>query len=233
LAAQLLTQFPGSIVADYNADVGATVLGGNITQWLNQAPGASATSKLAPSGSAPAYNTTDAGYNSHATVQWAGVAGTGLITQGAADSWTPTVSQAFTIYCVGQSDQSSGQVFVGGQFAVASNISYIAATVTQFQLFANTATVGAAATLTSPCVMAAIVNGASSSIYVNNSQSALATGNPGAATLTGLCLGTYEAGTLILKGKIARVLIFNAAHTANQLKTLFTDLGARYAIAVT
>jgi hypothetical protein len=80
-------------------------------------------------------------------------------------------------------------------------------------------------------VWCGVFNGASSALYVDNSQTAVVTGNPGAAALTGLSIGS-TAGDNSINGEIAEVVIYSGALSAPARQAVFQYLGQRYGIAV-
>jgi hypothetical protein len=79
-------------------------------------------------------------------------------------------------------------------------------------------------------VFAAVANGASSAVYVDDSQNANATGTAG-DSWNAIEVGATLGGNNLLNGKVAEIITYSRALSASERKTLFAYLGARYGIA--
>ena len=169
----------------------------------------------------PAYNATDAAYNNQPTLSFSAVANT-VISGGSI-----THAQPYTIIFVGEADLSGGSIVESGTsysglYTFGPGAGYIC-------FYAGTGQQSNTG-ITSKSVVAAVFNGASSSIYVKNSQTAILTGNPGTGGLSGVInLGNSGLSGPLL-GRIAEVIIYPTVLSPIQLKAVFGYLGARYGI---
>lgn len=79
-----------------------------------------------------------------------------------------------------------------------------------------------------PTVITGLMNGASSAVYINNSQPSNATGTVGSGSATQLTIGEYVAGAGFLTGTIAEIVLYNALLNSTALTALFQYFAARY-----
>ena len=174
-------------------------------------------------GNEPRYTAMDAGYNDRPTL---GLLAASMSNMAATIAST---AQPFTVVCVGEIAasgtimQATSSVITGLYTDASGNLS----------LYAGSAP-GGTGVVTSKSVFAAVFNGASSKSYVNNSQIATATVNPGAGGLTaiggGILFGSGNLGGNTT-GKLAEWSIFSGALTTAQLQQLFRASASTYAIA--
>ena len=133
------------------------------------------------------------------------------------------LSQPFTIIWVGSVTATASV-----QKMVSSSASFIGTNGTSNDFEISSGTVLASSTtVTSPCVVAFVSNGASSAGYVNNSSSAVVSGNAGAGKLT-------SNGILSIGGSLgshAEVLVYNSALSTANLGTIFSYVATRYGIS--
>lgn len=82
-------------------------------------------------------------------------------------------------------------------------------------------------------IVCAVVNGASSSLYVS-STTATATGNAGSESVTGLTIGydAAQSGFEAWYGEIAEIICFAGAHDATQREAVINALAARYSVTL-
>ena len=199
------------------ADQGITLATG-VSQW-NDLSGNGNNLSQSTVGLRPAYNATDAAYNNQPTLSFSAVANTVI------GGGSITHAQPYTIIFVGDSALAGSSIIEsGGTYSGlytfgpgAGYICFYAGTGQQ----SNTG-------ITSKSVVAAVFNGASSSIYVNNSSTPVFSANPGSGGLSGaINIGnTGLAGPFT--GNIAEVLIYNSVLSTTQLGTIFQYLGSRY-----
>lgn len=81
-------------------------------------------------------------------------------------------------------------------------------------------------------VFGAVFAGGSSAIYINNSQTPVASGAAGTASATKVCVGNSGTGSVAINGSIGEVVGISGGLTAAQRKQLYAYLGARYGLAV-
>ena len=118
------------------------------------------------------------------------------------------VAQPGTIFIVGSAGDVGAQNFTDGsldpqRWALGKNGGVA-------RLYAGLANIDAGAVDTNPHIFAALVNGASSELYVAGGT-VYATGNPGTQSLVGLSLGAFDTVTQQLIGDVAEVAIYNSA----------------------
>jgi len=214
------------------ADTGVTLVSGAVSAWADQSGVGDGNRNATQSTAArrPTYNAADAAYNSRPTTSYA-LASLSSISTG---TWSPALSQPCTIIMAAHnsaSDVGDASLLDGESSRV-----LIAAKVTSrfAEYFAGTSVITSTTAVSSPSIIAAIANGASSHLYVNNSQTPVANGNPGASGLDLVHLGCYSgsAGAGNFDGTIAEVLAYNTALSSDNLKSVFAYLGAKYGISV-
>lgn len=196
------------------ADMGITI-GTGVSAWADQS--GNGNNFTQGTGSAqPTLNASDASFGGQASLSFA-AANSQTLT-----ATSVTISQPDTIYVIGQFTTSSNAELIDGngtRQALANNSG------ANFVFYAGTLVTGSAADL-NPHAFAAIYNGASSSMYVDTSSAANASGNAGANNWGGLILGGTIGG--FLQGKIAEVVTYSAAHTSAQVAQLFKYFAGRY-----
>jgi len=170
----------------------------------------------------PTYSAADANYGGQPSVVF-----TTASTQGLTSSFA--VSQPDTIVIIGTSftrGAGAGSAFIdtasGSRQLIWLNSSGV------FQMYAGSF-VGIAGNFL-PHMFMAVYNGASSSLYVDNSQTAAASGNAGANNLASAGIAGI-IGTDSLNGSIAEMIVYNGALGAAQLAQLSAYVKARYGLA--
>ncbi len=103
---------------------------------------------------------------------------------------------------------------------------------TNLTAYAGSGLSGTAANTANWHVYAATFNGASSNIYQDNSQTALASGACGAASLTGVTIGNAFNVSDSLQGSLGTIEACSGVLSAANLQSEFERLGAKYGITV-
>jgi hypothetical protein len=220
----LPTQLAGCVLW-LRADLGITLNSGNVSAWADQSGSGHSVSQ--GTGSAqPTYVTIDAAYGNKATLSFASASS--QVLQSA--SWT--LSQPCTQIVVGNvTSSAAAQGFVDFQSAGTEQTMYNP-TGGGGGMFAGVNL--SAGAVTSPSVLAGTFNGASSNLYLNNSQTAAASGSAGTNNgQGGIDVGSLGGGapSAFLNGKIAEMIMYNRNLGAAELKSVFAYLGSRYGIA--
>jgi hypothetical protein len=210
----------GGLVLWLRSDLGITLNAGNVSAWADQ----SGNGNNATQGTAakqPAYVASDAGYGGRPTLSFAS-ASAQLMTLAA-----NLPAQPFTAYVVGESTSGAAQQEFFGD---ATNNVTLFWTGTVWGVFAGAGFNSANATRTKQA-FATVFNGVSSSLYINASSAAAATGNAGASNPAGGEAIGGEAGPTAnaLNGKIAELAVYSGAHTASQVRTMFSYFASMYA----
>jgi hypothetical protein len=172
----------------------------------------------------PTYNAIDAAYGNQPTLGFATASqqwmSTGTFT---------TISQPFTIYIVGQASNSSAfQEFLsmtndGVQFRQNSS--------NHPEMFAGGSLL-AGGSCSSPCLLIGVFNGASSALYINDSQNAVASGvNVGSGAVNRIFMGEHSSGAFWLNGKIAEDFISGSADSGPTRALFAAYVKTRYGIA--
>jgi hypothetical protein len=82
-------------------------------------------------------------------------------------------------------------------------------------------------------IVAAYFNGTISKIYMNDSETAIASGNSGSNALTGLTIGATKSGTEMFTGMISEVIIYDRILAIQERRDVFRYLADKYKITVT
>ncbi len=82
-------------------------------------------------------------------------------------------------------------------------------------------------------ILAAYFNGTISKIYMNDSETAVASGNSGSNALTGLTIGATKSGTEMFTGMISEVIIYDRILAIQERRDVFRYLADKYKITVT
>jgi hypothetical protein len=217
---------PG-LLAMYDAKLGITTVGGNVSQWNEQVSGdpqENATQAVA--GNRPAYNVTDPVYAGEPTLSF--TLGTKLLQTG---NWAVPPPNTGTIFFVGNFDNTATI-----EIALADNALNV------YELYQNGAddlhfigsndmgVAGATPNLQNPHAWCFVLgNGANvASIRQDQSVTTNVTGNTGLGNPTGLSIGAQAAGANGLKGKIALILVYNRVLTGAELATVERYCASRY-----
>jgi hypothetical protein len=203
---------------------GITLNGSTVSAWTDQS-GAGNNVSQGTGSQQPTFVAADASFGGRPSLSFASASVQCLL-----DASFPGVAQPWTMVTAFSSDHSAAGWSASGNTSTGGGVFV---TTTSTGLSAGTQVLSANA-VTTPQIVAGVANGASSALYINNSQVAAATGNAGssAITTTFVVAALNAAGAQALNGKVANVLLYSGALTTAQLKTLFAYLGARYGIAV-
>lgn len=201
----------------WRADLGVTTATG-VSSWVSQVGGVSAAQ--ATGSKQPTVNAADAAYGGQSTLSFALAS-----SQELRFTASPTTPQPVTVYLVGQSGASGAQYFFGNGTSI--NMGYAG----HYFVDAGTTLFGTNNSA-SPQAFCGVFNGASSALYVNNSQTANASGQSGATNLTGTTGIGSAVGGVFLNGKIAEIIIDAASDSAATRATVFAYFAARYRLSV-
>jgi hypothetical protein len=142
-----------------------------------------------------------------------------------------TVAQPFVVVVAtqrtGAMAGSALQILYDGLTNAGRGVLYHNATTGHLGIFSGTALQSTTAT-TSPTILRATHNGATSSLVLNGTE--IASGNAGTTGLDGLTLGRRFTGTDFLTGIIADILIFSGADYAARAASADALMRAYYGI---
>jgi hypothetical protein len=141
------------------------------------------------------------------------------------------LAQPFTVYCVGENNDSAHSGGFAGSQGGLAGIMYQTSPAQDLQIYAGSP-LAATAVVSSKCAMCGVFGGASSASYVNNSQVSVASGNAGANNMSGT-FGLFgsSGAPATLMGKLPEVIAYSGAHSAAQRLQVFSYFGSRYGIA--
>lgn len=177
----------------------------------------------------PTYTLTDATFNNYPTYAFPTATAPALVS----GPWSAALPQPATIYVVGQGGTAVTAFFVDGidnanRIAVATVGSQLGCYAGAGFILANISFAYNAKHIT-----CSVLDGASSSFYVDGFTTAAATGNPGAQGIAGVTIGnSFNLLTAAGGLKVAEVAIFSGAHTLPQRSRMMKYLGARYGVIV-
>lgn len=114
------------------------------------------------------------------------------------------------------------------------SISSIGVSSSTVKINAGTALSGSATiNLGNDYIIAAVFNSTSSKIYLNNSETTIASGNAGSNSLTGLTIGSNRLGAESFPGMISEIIIYNRSLNIQERRDIFRYLASKYKITVT
>jgi type II secretory pathway pseudopilin PulG len=114
------------------------------------------------------------------------------------------------------------------------NISSIAVSSSTVKINAGTAISGSATiNLGNDYIIAAVFNSTSSKIYLNNSETTIASGDAGSNSLTGLTIGSNRLEAERFPGMISEIIIYNRSLNIQERRDIFRYLASKYKITVT
>lgn len=194
-----------------------TQSGGLVTTWPDSSGNWSAAT---PNAIAPAYTAVNAAYANQPTATYVHATGQQLLVTGFA------VSQPNTIYIVGSDS------FNPANMIDAASTRQILGFNSDWYFYAGSSVTSSNATA-GPHAIAAVYNGASSALYIDNSATAAVTGNPGTNGISGgLFIGSSNAAANAMTGDIAEIVITNVADSLAQRQAMFHYFAVKYGLAV-
>jgi hypothetical protein len=211
------SQIPGLKIW-LDSALGITLNGSTVSAWADQS--GNGNNFTNPSGtSQPIYSASDANYAGAPSLGCAGAQYIDCVNNlGLAQPVTWVVAGKLT---------STGTYLLAAKAGTSQQIYNNAG---NLDIYAGTA-LNSTTSMVAPCVMGAIMNGASSASYINNSGTAAASGNAGANGVVTPELGAATQSSGFATATIASVLLYSSALTPSQMHSLFSYLGARYGIA--
>ncbi len=210
-----------AMAAWYRADVGVTQSGGLVSLWADQS--GNGRDLTAAGGARPGYAASGIGglpsLSFDGLAQYIAIGGFG------------TVAIPFTVYAVAVSTAQDAVrvIFDGAVGSTHRPILYHDAT--SLDLY-NGSNISVAGSATSARAWCGVFNGASSALYVDNSQTAIVSGNAGSDGLDSIEIGGSVGMSNLWKGQIAEVILYVAAHNAATRLQVIAYLGTRYGITV-
>lgn len=220
----LASYAPSGLLANllhaYRADLGITLATG-VSQWSDLI----GTAHLIQSTGAnqPAYNATDAGYNSKPTVQ--STATNMYLASGAAAS-----TQTFTVWLIGEFSTASGCAL--GLVPSGSGSPYIGRVGVNVAINAGSA-LGSGVAANAKHATLATFAGGSSYVGVDNWLTGGVTGAGGANNGTAIAVFAYTNGTFGSVGKFAEIILQAGTPTAGEKTAMAAYVLDRYGITVT
>jgi hypothetical protein len=212
--------------------MGITLNGSDVSAWADQSGTGDANKHLTQGVAAnqPLWASSDASYNSKATITFNGT--TDNLVSG---TWAAALTQPHTIYCVGQNANAGVyRNFVDGITAGARSIARARAGANRAGFYAGTADVDGTSTTNVPRVITYVFNGASSALYNVSTGTSETAANPGSQGFTGMRVGSdFNASGQFLDGKIAEIIVYSGAHDVTTRALIRDYLAARYGITIT
>ena len=214
------------IAAWYRMDLLVTQAG-TVSAWGDSSGTGDANKNLAQAtaGKRPTYTAADAAYNNQPTATYAAAS----LQELDSAAWAAALTAPYTMFVVGNSDgAATAQGLVGDptnvvQFVLRNGGAGI-------NIYAGAFLNAGMADSASPKIWAAVVNGASSTIY-DSAKTAKATGNAGSNSLSRVFAGVDATGHY-LNGKIAEIIVYSRALSAAEINAVMNYCGSRYAITV-
>lgn len=209
------------------ADVGVTTVSGLVSAWADQSGTADANKNMsqATSTKRPVFNASDAAYNNQATLSFISASATYL----ASGTWSSSLTQAYTIFVVGQDSNGTNQEWLDGS-AASARLLWLGGT--GYDAIGTLQLTGGSGSA-SPKLIGATYNGASSKLYVG-ARTPVATGSVGTGNIADVVLGIYGGDLLSnpLSGKIAEVIAVTGSMSSADVNSLANYVTHRYGISV-
>ncbi len=224
-----------NLKAWYRADLLITLNSTTVSGWGDSSGTGDSNKNLvqATGGSQPTYNATDAAYNNKPTLSFSS-------SQMHSGTWASALTQAFTVYVVGNVTAVSGSTLFffnssSDKAWVISRDNGAAGPQSSLAMYAGTTL--ATSSLSAPqlnakSILCCVFNGASSSGYVNSIATTYCTGQVGSVGVTDAVLGAYAGGGLALAGKMAEVIVYSGGHSATDRGTVLSYLSSRYTVTL-
>jgi hypothetical protein len=215
-----------TLLAWYRSDLGITLNGSTVSGWADQS-GNGHNVTQATGTKQPTYATSDASYNGYPSLTFVQAS-----SQNLASSTFTAIAQPLTYIFVGKLTAAPTNTCQLCDGSVQRPIMYVSSgstTVLNLQEVGGAAFSGTASpVLTTPFVAAGLFNGASSAIFQNNSQTALASGTTGTNGVDQIQLSSNS--TQAWNGSFTEVLVYQNLSSSDRQR-LFVYLGTRYNIS--
>jgi hypothetical protein len=206
------------------ADLGISLNGSNVSAWADQS-GSGRNVLQNTAANQPPFAASDAGFGGNAVVGALSDVDPDYLTSAAFTS----IPQPYTFYAVLQLPDTVG---TRDAFDLSSSFVLVRQNSTPQVLINAGLSVTASGSLTSPTILCAVFNGASSALYLN-STTAAATGNAGTNAFDLLRIGINHAGGAPAGGKYAEIFLDATANDAATRAKAMAYLSARHKITVT
>lgn len=207
-----------------------TVTLGLVTAMLDQSGTGDANKNLAPQNTGatgPAYTAMDAAYNNTAIMSYPAASATNLVPgSGTAASWAAALSQANSIFFVGQ---SVGPLIINSNNA---NVNEMTTSAGSWEA-ANNGFVFTDGSSAVPSCIGWVSNGVTSKIYNGNSQTANATGTLGALPFEGIALFGLSGFGFATSGKLGAVAAYTGVLNAGMQYEVMKKMGVPRGFTIT
>lgn len=227
-AAQTLTVTqPAYLHAAYRADKGRTMNGGTVQVLADQSGRGDANRNLTQltAGAQPIYVAANAAYNNQDTFT---LDGARWMQSGA---WSVAPALPYRYYWVGEVTSSAASYMVEGR--VGTNRSVLYGASGSANCYAGAANVLLGPSVATKHISCLDWNGAATKYARSAKTLTTASASPGTQTITGITLGAYVDGTVVMTGVFARCIIVDSTSiTTAQHGEIMDYLGARYGITV-
>lgn len=177
-------------------------------------------------GKKPTLTASNAAANNQATIGFASASSQQLDSAG---NWSAAVSQPYSIFLVGK---DGGAGFQGWASNTASSVAINYGNGSaNMVMYAGSFLASNQGASSSPKMVGAIFDGATSKIY-ENARTPRNTGAAGATALAQLTLGANPGAGIYLNGWLAEVLVYAKILSAGEIDQLCTYFTGRYALAI-
>jgi hypothetical protein len=213
------------------ADLGVT--SSTTFTWADQSGTADPNKNCTATGTArPTLNASNSSYNNKPTIDYNGT--TNYLQSGV---WSVALAQPFTEFVVGHTPNAATAILA------AANLT---GTECDSRSLANTPSIYAGTVVnstggwTTPSVLGAVYNGASSNVYLNSHVSTVSGGtNAGTNGRTGMILGDYALALQANNnwghgggGSFAEIITYNRILSGSEITQVMTYIGTRYGITI-
>lgn len=211
----------------FRGDLLLTQSGNRVSAWGDSSGSGDANRNLvqATGSKQPLYVATSANFGNRPTIK-----NDDSVRFLASGTWGTSYSQPTTIYVCGVMPNAGRLVDGSG---VANRQAILNTGAGKVGAYAGSAIIDSATSCTTPFVACCIFNGASTTLYVQDSQTAKVTANPGANALNiqGV-FGLADSGAGgAVNDELAELLAYSGSHSASQRQSVFRYMASRYAIA--
>lgn len=138
----------------------------------------------------------------------------------------PALAQPYTCFTVVKVTGAGFQCILDSK-VTAAGLLRINSDNTGYQVFASSDLADVAATPSNWNYLGAIINGASSNLYINGSSNPIVTG---AAGVNGVSVGALGNGASLLDGQVAEVIYYNSLLSGGDIVLVNTYLATKYGL---